>query len=45
MGKARDMHLGTFLAFIEDGRWIAAGAPTEKDNTGVVHFFDLSALD
>ena len=45
MGSARDMHLGTFLALIEDGRWIAAGAPTENDNTGVVHFFDLSTLD
>jgi hypothetical protein len=45
MGNARDMHLGTFLALIEDGKWIAAGAPTENDNTGGVHFFDLSTLD
>ena len=45
MGDSRDMHLGTFLALIKDGRWIAAGAPTENDNTGVVRFFDLSTLD
>jgi len=45
MGNARDMHLGAFLAVVGDGRWLAAGAPTEKDNTGVVHFFDLSALE
>ena len=45
MGDARDMHLGTFLALIKDGRWIAAGAPTENDNTGVVRFFDLSTID
>ena len=45
LGNARNMHLGAFLAVVGDGRWLAAGAPTEKDNTGVVHFFDLSALE
>ena len=45
MGKARDMHLGSFLSLVKGGKWIAAGAPTENDNTGVVHFFDLSTLD
>ncbi len=39
-GRARDMHLGSFLALI-DGKWLAAGAPTEKINTGRVRLFDL----
>ncbi len=40
-GEARDMHLGTFLAMVGDGSWLAAGAPTEKANTGRVWLYDL----
>lgn len=43
-GKAKDMHLGASLALIEDGKTIAAGAPTENDNTGVVHIFNVGAF-
>jgi hypothetical protein len=41
-GKAKNMHLGASLALIGDGKTIAAGAPTENGNTGVVHLYDLS---
>jgi hypothetical protein len=41
-GDARDMHLGTFLAMVGDGSWLAAGAPTEKANTGRVRLYDLA---
>ena len=41
-GEARDMHLGTFLAMVGDGSWLAAGAPTEKANTGRVRLYDLA---
>jgi hypothetical protein len=40
-GDARDMHLGTFLALVAQGDRLAAGAPTERDNTGRVRFYDL----
>ncbi len=43
-GDARDMHLGTFLAMVGDGSWLAAGAPTEKANTGRVRLYDLYDL-
>jgi hypothetical protein len=43
-GQAKDMHLGTFLAFIEKRMWLVAGAPTEKANTGRVRIFDLGAV-
>ncbi|MCU0580181.1 MAG: hypothetical protein MUF69_11665, partial [Desulfobacterota bacterium] len=44
-GTARDMHLGTFLAAGQgrQGSWLAAGAPTELENTGSVRLFHLSA--
>ncbi len=42
-GSARDMHLGSFLALI-DGEWLAAGAPTEKANTGRVRLFNLGLV-
>ncbi len=41
-GDARDMHLGTFLAMVGNGSWLAAGAPTEKANTGRVRLYDLA---
>ena len=41
-GEARDMHLGTFLAMVGNGSWLAAGAPTEKANTGRVRLYDLA---
>lgn len=40
-GEARDMHLGSFLALV-DGNWLAAGARTEKANTGSVRLYDLA---
>ena len=40
-GEARDMHLGTFLAMVGGGSWLAAGAPTEKANTGRVRLYHL----
>jgi hypothetical protein len=42
-GESRDMHLGTFLAQVKGswGNWLAAGAPTEKTNTGRVRLFAL----
>ena len=39
-GTARDMHLGSSLALV-GGHWLAAGAPTEKANTGRVRLFNL----
>ena len=41
---ARDLHLGTFLAAGKGkwGNWLAAGAPTELDNTGSVRLFNLN---
>ena len=43
-GEARDMHLGAFLALVGRGRWLAAGAPTEKTNTGRVRLYDLGSV-
>jgi hypothetical protein len=40
-GETRDMHLGSFLALVDSGRQLAAGAPTEDANTGKVRLFDL----
>ena len=42
--NARDMHLGTFLAAGEGkwGEWLAAGAPTDLENTGSVRLFYLN---
>lgn len=42
-GETKDMHLGTFLAQVKGkwGNWLAAGAPTEKTNTGRVRLFEL----
>jgi len=40
-GQARDMHLGSFLAWVPKRGLLAAGAPTEKANTGRVRLFDL----
>jgi hypothetical protein len=40
-GTARDMHLGAFLALINNGTRLAAGAPTEDANTGKVRFYNL----
>jgi hypothetical protein len=40
-GEARDMHLGSFLALVDSGRQLAAGAPTEDANTGKVRLFYL----
>ncbi|MEW6441693.1 MAG: FG-GAP-like repeat-containing protein [bacterium] len=40
-GKARDMHLGAFLAHVRGGEWLAAGAPTEDGNTGSVRLYRL----
>jgi hypothetical protein len=42
-GTERDMHLGSFLAPFGE-QWLAAGAPTEKTNTGRVRLFDLSSV-
>ncbi len=44
-GKARDMHLGEFLAPLLDGTLLAAGAPTERRNTGTVRILKLNDLD
>ena len=41
LGEAPNMHLGTFLASVAKGDRLAAGAPTENDNTGRVRLFDL----
>jgi len=35
-GTARDMHLGTFLALIADGKLLAAGSPSERANIGEI---------
>jgi hypothetical protein len=44
-GQSKDMHLGTFLAPVAGqwGEWLAAGAPTEKANTGGTRLFELSS--
>jgi hypothetical protein len=42
-GTARDMHLGYSLALVDE-QWLAAGAPTEKNNTGAVRLFRLSLI-
>jgi hypothetical protein len=42
-GNARDMHLGTFLAVVTEGKWLAAGAPTESANKGSVRLYDLAS--
>lgn len=39
--QARDMHFGTFLTPVEEGRWLACGAPTEGVNAGRVYVLDL----
>lgn len=43
-GEARDMHLGTFLALVTKGKWLAAGAPTEGPNIGSVRLYDLNSV-
>ena len=45
-GEAPNMHLGSFLAVAEGtwGKWLAAGAPTEKENTGRVRLFNLNPV-
>lgn len=40
-GTARDMHLGTFLALVGNGKVLAAGSPSERANTGAVRLFNL----
>ncbi|RJR38311.1 MAG: hypothetical protein C4567_12855 [Deltaproteobacteria bacterium] len=40
-GDARDMHLGNFLALVDSGKLLAAGAPSERANTGTVRLFSL----
>ena len=42
-GESRDMHLGAFLAMVSEGKWVAAGAPTEEANTGSVRLYDLAS--
>ena len=44
-GKARDMHLGAFLALVTKGTRLAAGAPTEGANIGSVRLYDLASAD
>jgi len=44
-GNAKDMHLGTFLAAVTAGKWIAAGAPTENGNVGGVRLYELALAD
>jgi len=44
-GNARDMHLGTFLASVRGGKWIAAGAPTDSGNVGSVRLYELAWAD
>jgi hypothetical protein len=41
LGDARDMHLGNFLALLESGKLLAAGAPSERANTGAVRLYSL----
>ena len=43
-GKARDMHLGAFLALVTKGKWLATGAPTEGANIGSVRLYDLASV-
>ena len=43
-GKARDMHLGAFLALVTKGKWLAAGAPTEGANIGSVRLYELASV-
>jgi hypothetical protein len=40
-GDARDMHLGNFLALVAPGKLLAAGAPSERANTGAVRLYSL----
>jgi hypothetical protein len=45
-GETPNMHLGSFLAVVEGtwGKWLAAGAPTEQENTGRVRLFSLNPV-
>jgi hypothetical protein len=40
-GDARDMHLGNFLAMVAPVKLLAAGAPSERANTGAVRLYSL----
>ena len=41
LGDFRDLHLGNFLALAGGGAQLAAGAPTDRANTGSVRLFNL----
>ena len=40
-GDAGNMHLGSFLALVNKGTGLAAGAPMENANTGKIRFYPL----